>query len=89
MKENIKLSFRLDSSDDTRMIYQRSNKYPGQVALMASFLPTFTDATNESSIQTIPGGQLEEQDLQKDLGGSYQYIFIADRSCSMGSNNRI
>jgi len=62
MKENIKLSFRLDSYDDTRMIYQRSNKYPGQVALMA-FLPTFTDATKESGIQTIPGGQLEEQDL--------------------------
>jgi len=30
---------------------------------MASFLPTFTDATKESGIQTISGGQLEEQDL--------------------------
>jgi Mg-chelatase subunit ChlD len=87
-KENIKISFRLDNKDDTRLLYQKSSKYPGEVAVMAAFLPTF-----EKSVETektkICVGDLEDQDLADGIDNKYQYIFLVDRSGSMGTNNRM
>jgi hypothetical protein len=42
LKENIKISFRLENFNETRLIYQTSDKYPDHVAVMVSLLPTFT-----------------------------------------------
>jgi len=35
--------------DDTRLLFQKSEKYPDQVAVMASFFPTFTSAENTTT----------------------------------------
>ena len=74
--------------DDTRFMYQKSEKYPDQVAVMASFLPTFA-CEQKWDKQTQMTDQLEEQDLPQELESEYQYIFIIDRSGSMGWNNRM
>lgn len=54
---------------------------------MASFLPTFTQESSEKTQFTE--GELEEQDLPKELESNYEYIFLIDRSGSMGCHNRM
>lgn len=70
--------------DQTRFVYQKSEKYPDQVAVMASFVPTFTQSAHNDSIAITEGTTLEELDVQKELESKYQYIFLIDRSGSMG-----
>ena len=53
---------------------------------MASFMPTFT---NSELTCEVTEGSLEEQDLPKELESKYQYIFVVDRSASMGLENRM
>ena len=55
---------------------------------MASFIPTFTSSVISESI-SITAGSLEEQDLPKELESQYMFIFLIDRSGSMGCNNRM
>ena len=49
-------------------------------------MPTFTNSV--LTCEVTEGG-LEEQDLSEELESKYQYIFIVDRSGSMGMNNRM
>jgi len=55
---------------------------------MASFLPTFTSPMKKDNI-SVTAGSLEELDLPKELDSKYQFIFLIDRSYSMGDNNRM
>ena len=90
MKEDLKISFRLQNIDDTRFLFQKSEKYPNQVAVMASFLPTFTSSDEmKSNNIKFSTGSLEEQDLPNYLDNKYQFIFLIDRSGSMGMYNRM
>jgi hypothetical protein len=57
---------------------------------MASILPTFTSpAVTETSQVAVTAGLLEEQDLPTELDSKYQFIFLIDRSGSMGCNDRM
>lgn len=82
---DIKISFRTQDMDKPKLAYQRSADYPGEVALMAQFLPCFTKSC--SSKVTTSG--LEERDLNSAVDFKYQFIFVVDRSGSMGCSNRM
>jgi len=46
--------------DDIIFMYQKSEKYPDKVAVMASFVPTFTDPDLNDKIAFSEGSSLEE-----------------------------
>ena len=56
---------------------------------MASFHPTFTSVAANTDNVAVTTGLLEEQDLPTELESKYQFIFLIDRSGSMGINNRM
>ena len=63
INEDIKVCFRLDCQDDTKLIYQTSENYKDQVAVMASFFPTFEQGEEEGTEMLTTTGELEEKDL--------------------------
>jgi len=75
--------------DDVRFMYQTSEKYPDKVAVMASFVPTFTDPDLNDKIAFSEGSSLEEQEISPALDLKYLFIFLIDRSGSMGQDNRM
>ena len=52
-------------------MFQKSEKYPDQVAIMASFVPTFTNTAPKDNIAVTEGSNLEEQDILKELESKY------------------
>lgn len=85
----MKISFRLENMNDTRLMYQTSSKYPDHVAVMISLVPTFTLAQEKSETIATYAGELDEQDIAEDLESKYNFIFLIDRSGSMTLNNRM
>jgi Mg-chelatase subunit ChlD len=55
---------------------------------MASFVPTFTPTLINKNI-AVTVGPLDELDIERDLESKYQFIFLIDRSNSMGNYNRM
>ena len=51
-------------------------------------MPTFRNESTVKKLVAITSG-LEEEDLLTKLDNVYQFIFVVDRSGSMGSNNRM
>ena len=58
---------------------------------MAQFLPTFTpdNSKEKSGFTASTEDELDEIDLPESLENEYQFIFIVDRSGSMGNYNRM
>ena len=56
---------------------------------MASFLPTFTSESEIDKIGKKTACRLDEEDVVNELETKYQYIFLIDRSGSMGMKNRM
>ena len=52
INNDMKISFRTKDMDDPKLVYQRSADYPGQVAVLAQFLPTFTNELDMSLLVT-------------------------------------
>ena len=78
--------YRSDNMDEPRFVYQRSEKYPGYVAVMAQFMPTFESQQpqdNKSINYTADEEEIEERDIDTDLVQKNIYTFIVDRSYSM------
>ena len=55
--------------EEPRLVYQKSSDYPGKVAVLAQFLPTFTSKLDQALIVTTSG--LDEEDLPKELDNIY------------------
>ena len=51
-------------------------------------MPTFRNESTVKKLVATTSG-LEEEDLLTKLDNVYQFIFVVDRSGSMGSNNRM
>ena len=75
--------------DEPKFFYQRSPKYPGYVAVMGQFLPTF-EAKQPQEIEDIEyqddGEEIEEEDIEpliKEKNEAMAYYFVVDRSGSM------
>lgn len=94
MKEltsDISLQFKIAAMEEPKMYYQRSKEFPGEVALMAQFFPTFEPAQpqDEICIQDT-GDQFEENEVDDSIEeGEKKYIFyfLVDRSGSMTGSN--
>ena len=87
VSSDLRISFRTEGMDDPKLVYQRSADYPGKVAVMAQFLPTFVSSQHKEFFGTTD--ELDEEDVSKELDFKYQFIFVVDRSGSMGCNNRM
>jgi Mg-chelatase subunit ChlD len=88
--------------DQPKFFYQTSDEYPGQVAVMAQFMPTFDSKEeemkgNEVKTCSIPD-DLERTEIDESYeidesneidSEGFQFTFIVDRSGSMGCYNRM
>lgn len=64
------------------LLYEEDPEYPGEVACMASFVPTFeTRKEPQEDIEVNDDEKPEEQDFGD--SDKYYFIFIVDRSYSM------
>ena len=65
--------------------------YPGKVAVMAQFMPTFAEqlSTDDGSevVFTNDEDDLDEDQVKKGLDHKLCFVFIIDRSGSMGWDN--
>lgn len=69
--------------------YQRNEQYPGRVAVMAEFMPGFSDKKETPTIKyTTEADEIEEDDVSASLSVDHCFIFVVDRSGSM-SGRRI
>ena len=87
VSNDMNISYRTHDMDEPKLVYQRSADYPGQVAVLAQFLPTFVVEKEKKLFTTTSG--LDEQDVSTSIDSNYQFIFVVDRSGSMGCNSRM
>ena len=87
VNNDMNISYRTHDMDEPKLVYQRSADYPGQVAVLAQFLPTFVVEKEKKLFTTTSG--LDEQDVSTSIDSNYQFIFVVDRSGSMGCNSRM
>ena len=82
--EDVFIMFRTKVAQELALLYQKSEDYPGKVALMAQFMPTFDKGSRRKKL-LVQEEELDEIDLPKELDSIvYQFIFVVDRSGSMG-----
>jgi len=64
---------------------QRSDEYPGKVAVMAQFMPKFTKQQSGGKIKmTTDEDEIEEDAIKDKYDEKLAFIFIVDSSGSMG-----
>ena len=73
--------------EDPRFVYQRSQNFPGYVAVMAQFLPTFEGRQpqdeSHKKINYIDDEEIDEGEIDNSLASKTNYCFVVDRSGSM------
>lgn len=78
-------------SEDTscpQLICAESEAYPGEVAVSASFVPTFQEPpAPEADTEVREDEEFNQSEVSS--GKDFHFIFIIDRSGSMTINNRI
>lgn len=79
-KREIKVFYRVDNMLKPQLKYQK-NTETGEVACMASFVPTFVPSLEPQDAE-ITNDQPEE--VMVSVGQDFHFIFIVDRSGSMG-----
>lgn len=93
LSKDLTIRFKTANMGEPKYLYQRDEHYPGEVAIMAQFMPTFSEkegqATQGKHITfTDDEDDLSEDKIQQGLDGSYFFVFVVDRSGSM-SGSRI
>ena len=101
IKKNITISFRTSKMDSFKLLYQESEDYPGEVAVMAQFMPTFeskereefskgkyTEEDDESGVK-ITTDDLFAAELDPACDMKYNYIFVIDKSENMKKHDRM
>ena len=86
--QDIKIKFKTFSST-AQYVYQRNQSmYPGKVAVMAQFMPTFAEqqSTDDGSEVAFTNDEddLEEEQTKEGLDHKLCFVFVVDRSGSMG-----
>jgi len=85
--KDIQVKFKTLAKSTSQYVYQRNEEeYPGKVAVMAQFMPTFAEeqTTTAGDIEfTTDVDDLEEEDVKKELEHKNCFVFIVDRSGSM------
>ena len=78
----IRVIYRTENMLLPRLLYEENPKYPGEVAVMASLVPTF-EPTPKNQKQVKVCEDEEPEVTQIDNPSGFLYIFIFDRSGSM------
>lgn len=84
--------FRTIDMDQNRYVFQRdTSNFPSEVAVMAEFMPTFTTFDNDESKDKSISYTEDEWDFEdmetpvdEELDFEHFFVFIVDRSGSMG-----
>ena len=63
------------------LLYAEDPAYPGEVAVSASFVPTFEPPQPQEEFEILD--EVEPEATTLSLGNDYVFIFIVDRSGSM------
>ena len=89
IKKDIQILFKSTNSNTSEYVYQRNLKqFPGEVAVMAQFMPTFNSsesmATADKIEYTTDADDMVEDDVNSNLQAKLVFSFIVDRSGSMG-----
>jgi uncharacterized protein with von Willebrand factor type A (vWA) domain len=74
------------NTETSQYIYQKNVKeYPGKVAVMAQFMPSFDEVTKTGDKIEYTDDPFELTDTETTTGSSqkYSFVFIVDRSGSM------
>jgi Mg-chelatase subunit ChlD len=69
-----------------QLLFEENSKFPDEVAVMASFVPTLEPPQPQEDMEVLHDEQPESTMLSK--GEDFFYVFIVDRSGSM-SGRRI
>jgi Mg-chelatase subunit ChlD len=86
--------YKTANMDEPRFVYQKSKDFPGYVAVMAQFMPTFEASQPQENqdwkINYFDNEEeFEEQDIDSSIESKFTYIFIVDRSGSMQQRNKM
>ena len=70
-----------------QLMYAEDPKYPNEVAVFASFVPTFEAPEPQEKMQVVQDEEPVFTEMSN--GKDFLFVFIVDRSGSMGKENRI
>jgi hypothetical protein len=93
LRKDIQVRFKTLEQNPSKFLYQRNEKlFPGKVAVMAQFLPSFSAAAGAQTAgkiaYTTEDDELEEDSMKENLEHKMCFTFVVDRSGSM-SGGRI
>lgn len=86
IKKDIVIMYNTTSPDNSRYLYQKNEKmYPGKIAVMAQFLPSFSTktVTSDKITFTTDPFDLQDDDQDDEIQNKMAFIFVVDRSGSM------
>ena len=85
-KKDIQIRYKTKDMETPKLVYQVSSKYPEEVAVMAQFLPKFGAGVQpQDKIEfTTDQEGIEEDDVDPVLEDKCCFLFVVDRSGSMG-----
>ena len=79
--EEFKIYYRSSEMRHPHLLYAEDPEYPGEVAVSASFVPTFEPSQPQEKFEVLEEVEPEASTLSQ--GKDYVFIFIVDRSGSM------
>lgn len=79
---SLKFFYRSAQMMRPQLLFEESSQFPDEVAVMASFVRTFEPPQPQEEFEVLHDEQPESTTLSK--GEDFFYIFIVDRSGSMG-----
>lgn len=86
LKKDIAVYYKTADIDRPLVLAQKSEKYPGKVAVAVNLMPTFSvDPQNLTGAQIeVESDEEPEEDLVKPADERSLFVFLVDRSGSMG-----
>ena len=77
--------------DQPKLLYQESKNHPGEVAILASFVPTFMKEQEQEQEKKLKIIEEERPELSSSASSNEKnmFIFIVDRSGSMSGETMV
>lgn len=89
MARDLVIYFRTENMDQPKLLYQESKNHPGEVAILASFVPTFMKEQEQEKKLKIIEEERPELSSSATSNEKNMFIFIVDRSGSMSGETMV